>query len=77
MRKRSPATELRHARAEEKELRKLVSDLLDELRQRTQCGQMMSNICYNLSQNESYDAQHRQSMKDCRGMWDAIKRVPR
>jgi hypothetical protein len=36
---------------------------------------LMSNVCFNLAQMERYDAAHRQSMKDCREMWDKITTV--
>jgi hypothetical protein len=73
MRKQSPETQLRHARAENRELRKLFATVRSELLLRRQCGQMMSNICFNLAQNEAYDPTHRQSMRDCREMWDKIR----
>ena len=75
MRKQSPETQLRHAKGDIKNLQLTVAWLRAELSQRRQCGQMMSNICFNLAQNESYDPQHRQSMRDCREMWDKIKEV--
>jgi len=74
-RKRSPETELRYVRRELAAKEKLLASLSRELQLRTQVGQMMSNICFNLAQNEKYDPQHRQSMKDCREMWDQIKRA--
>lgn len=72
MRKRSPATELRYAKVEIGSLKTRLNTIAEELKQRRLVGQMMSNICYNLAQNEAYDAQHRQSMKDCREAWDKI-----
>lgn len=72
MRKQSTETQLRHARSENGNLRRELAAVRGELSQRKQCGQMMSNICFNLAQNEAYDAQHRQSMRDCREMWDKI-----
>jgi hypothetical protein len=75
MRKQSPETKLRHERADNRILRKMVSDRGDEIRARRQWGQMMSNLCFNLSQNDKYDPAHRQSMKDCQQGWDKIVSV--
>ncbi len=75
MRKQSPETQLRHAKGDIRNLKLTVEWLRRELSQRKQCGQMMSNICFNLAQNEAYDTQHRQSMRDCREMWDKIVSV--
>jgi hypothetical protein len=72
---RSAETELRHARSANTGLRQQIQAMQAELNARRQCGQIMSNICFNLSQNEAYDAQHRQSMRDCREMWDQIRKV--
>lgn len=74
-RERSPETKLRHEKTENRILRTMISNLRDELGKRRQCGQMMSNLCFNLAQNDKYDPTHRQSMKDCREMWDAIRSV--
>ena len=76
MRKRSPETQLRHVKRELVDKTKLLESLRKELRARTQVGQMMSNICFNLAQVDKYDPQHRQSMKDCREMWDQIRSNP-
>lgn len=75
MRKQSPETQLRHARGDIKNLRMTIQFLRAELDARRQWGQMMSNLCFNLAQNEKYDAAHRQSMRDCREGWDKIKTV--
>ena len=75
MRKQSPETQLRHAKSQINAGKAHEELLLQELRQRRQCGQMMSNLCANLAQNENYDPAHRQSMKDCREMWDKITTV--
>lgn len=68
-------TKLRHSRAEVREATRLIERLRGELRARRECGQMMSNLCFNLSQNPAYDSTHRQSMKDCQKMWDGIVRI--
>lgn len=75
MRKQSPETKLRHAKGDAKVLRITVGMLRTELEARRQWGQMMSNLCFNLAQNESYDPAHRQSMRDCREGWDKIRTV--
>lgn len=72
-RKRSPETELRHVRRELNETKAKLKSLREELSRRVQVGQMMANICFNLAQHEKYDAQHRQSMRDCQQLWDSIK----
>jgi len=74
-RTQSPATQLRHLKTRYNALKGYHERVADELKQRRQWGQMMSNLCYNLSQNDAYDPQHRQSMKDCREGWDSIKKV--
>jgi len=75
MRKQSPETQLRHAKRQINTGKAHEELLLQELRQRRQCGQMMSNLCFNLAQMEDYDPAHRQSMRDCRNMWDKITSV--
>jgi hypothetical protein len=73
MRKQSPETQLRHLKAQNRILVKMFAASDEELRERRQCGQMMSNLCFNLAQNDKYDPAHRQSMRDCREGWDKIK----
>lgn len=75
MRKQSAETQLRHAKTDAKNLRILIGDLRSELVSRRRCGQMMSNLCFNLAQNDKYDPAHRQSMRDCREDWDSIRTV--
>ena len=75
MRKQSVETQLRHAKRTIKAVRVHEELLLQELRQRRQVGQMMSNLCFNLAQSDKYDPAHRQSMADCREAWDKIVRV--
>lgn len=75
MREMSDATKLRQVRRELKDTQSTLISIRTELRQRRQWGQMMSNLCFNLAQNEKYDAAHRQSMKDCQKNWDKIKTI--
>ena len=75
MRTQSPETKLRHEKAENRILRRMIGNMQDELKARRRRGQMMSNLCFNLAQNDKYDPAHRQSMRDCREMWDAIRSV--
>ena len=75
MRKQSVETQLRHTKTDVRNLQMLVDALRKELFDRRRCGQMMSNICFNLSQNDKYDATHRVSMKDCAHDWDSIVTV--
>jgi hypothetical protein len=72
MREQSDATKLRIIKSDLKRARELNQRLMRELLERRKWGQMMSNLCFNLAQNEKYDATHRQSMKDCRENWDKI-----
>lgn len=76
MRKQSPETQLRHLKTAMKSNAQYTQSLIAELKLRRQSGQKMSNICFNLAQNEAYDPTHRQSMRDCREMWDKIRSVP-
>jgi hypothetical protein len=69
----SVETQLRHAKQAIRNGKKFEEILMQELRARRQCGQMMSNLCFNLAQHAAYDPAHRQSMRDCREMWDKIR----
>jgi len=75
MKKQSVETQLRHAKRNIRDGKRREERLCQELRQRRQVGQMMSNLCFNLAQDKTYDPAHRQSMSDCREMWDKIGRV--
>ena len=72
MRKQSEATKLRIAKTKIKNLEFSYRVIKEELRERRKWGQMMSNICFNLSQDESYKPMAREAMKDCRENWDKI-----
>ena len=73
MRQQSPATQLRHLKSEKAKLTRYIEALSFELKSRRHCGQMMSNLCFNLAQNDEYNATARQNMKDCQKMWDKIE----
>jgi len=73
MQKQSDSTKLRHLKVQLRNAEYAHQSLKEELIERRKWGQMMSNLCYNLSQFEAYDAAHRQTMKDCRENWDKIK----
>lgn len=75
MRKPSDATKLRQLKHEMKLTDEFNAQLIEELGKRRMWGQMMSNLCFNLAQNDHYDPTHRQSMKDCRENWDKITTV--
>lgn len=75
MRTQSTETKLRHEKRENRILLETISLLRQELNARRQWGGMMSNLCFNLAQNDKYDPTHRQSMKDCREGWDKIRTV--
>lgn len=38
-------------------------------------GERLSNIAFNLSQDDRIDSRHRKSMKDCQTEWDAACRA--
>ena len=75
MRTKSDATKLREERQFLRIADEHITLLEEELRQRRTWGGMMANLCFNLAQNDAYDAAHRSSMKDCRENWDKIKMV--
>ena len=58
MRTQSPETKLRHEKAENRILRRMIGNMQDELKARRRRGQMMSNLCFNLAQNDKYDPAH-------------------
>lgn len=76
MRNPSDATKLRHVKTQLRNAEFNYRGIKAELAERRKWGQMMSNICFNLSQNEAYDAMARQTMKDCRENWDRIPTRP-
>jgi len=73
MREASDATKLRRVKYQLNVALSTLRAVRVELGQRRQWGQTMSNLCFNLAQNDSYDAAHRQSMRDCQENWDKIK----
>ena len=58
MRAQSDATKLRQVRSELRDANITILNLKRELADRRTWGQIMSNICFNLAQNEAYDPQH-------------------
>ena len=75
MREQSDGTKLRHVKTQLRNEQYANRWIRAELVERRWWGQMMSNLCFNLAQNEAYDPTHRQSMKDCRENWDKSKTV--
>ena len=75
MKKQSVETQLRHAKRNIRDGKRREERLCQGLRQRRQVGQMMSNLCFNLAQNKTYDPAHRKSMSDCYEAWGKIERV--
>jgi len=61
-RKGSPETELRHAK------RRLKA--FEALRD---AGQLMSNLCFNLSQDKAIEERHRETMQECYIKWDYLR----
>jgi hypothetical protein len=75
MRTQSDATKLRQAKTRLRNFEFSIRAVRAELIERKKWGQMMSNLCFNLSQMDAYDPAHRQSMKDCHENWDKIPRA--
>ena len=55
MKKQSVETQLRHAKRNIRDGKRREERLCQELRQRRQVGQMMSNLCFNLARRRRSD----------------------
>ncbi len=77
MRKRSPATEIRHLKREVKVQDARIGGLLRELDERRRIGAMMSNLCFNIKQQDRIPSDVRESAKVTQEAWDGIKREGR
>ena len=80
MRKPSLETQLRTTKRELKYARESISPIIMELQERRRIGEQMSNICFNLGQENSTEGSKlasttQQCMRDMRQNWDAIKRT--
>lgn len=74
MRKRSPATELRHLRREVRQQDVRIGALLRELDERKRIGAMMSNLCFNIKQQDRIPTDVRESARVTQEAWEGIKR---
>ena len=50
------------------------AELRQEIAELRHVGGMMSNLCFNLAQDNKQSQANRDSMDHCRRNWDAIKR---
>lgn len=65
---------MRYLKRDLRALRLRLEAATSELSERRRCGLMMSNLCFNLAQDEKIEARHRDTMAQCWREWDAIRR---
>lgn len=68
MRKQSTETQLRVAKRQVR----LLCDEVERMKRKIHYGNLMSNLCFNLSQDQKIEERHRDSMRMCWQGWDKV-----